>query len=305
MENGDRNLNQWVDERMARLEAPPAWRPDADRGLAGVRRKDRRVRRRRWGLSVAGLLALGSALFTIPGCQAATCKVQSDNLAERIWKTVFVPKTVVPKPEPEGTPQPFVPPSEAPTTAPAKVTHPPVPAQKDFHWSGAPAAPITCELYTDYECPACARFYLEAVPQLKTDYVAKGKVRLLHRDYPLVQHQYSRLAARYANAAGVAGQYDVAVTQIFRTQSAWGLTGDIDSQLAQVLPEDVMAKVRDLVHSDPHLDDSIEADLAQGRADQLSRTPTLVLVVKGERRLLATGDYAVLKGVLDDLLRNQ
>jgi protein-disulfide isomerase len=295
MENDDRNLNQWVDERLARLDAPAAWHPNAERGLAGVRRKDRSVRRRRWGLSLAGLAALGSALLTIPGCQAATCKVQSDNLAERIWKSVFVPKVAVPKPEPQPAPQSFVPP---PVAAPAP-KH--AAAPRNFKLSGSPHAPVTCEIYTDYECPACARFYLDVVPQLNAEYVATGKVKLLHRDYPLVQHEYARLAARYANAAGVAGQYDIAVTQLFRTQSAWGLSGDIDAQLSQVLAPDVMAKVRDLIHSDPHLDDSVLADLEQGRADRIGRTPSVVLVVNGERRVFAPSDYATLKAVLDDV----
>jgi protein-disulfide isomerase len=311
MENGDRHLNQWVDEHIARLDASPAWHPDPERGLAGVRRKDRSVRRRRWGLSVAGLGALASALFTIPGCQAATCQVQSDNLAERLWKSVFVPKPPEPRPQPQSQtesqpPTPvFVPPPEAiPAPEPPRSKRAAAPP-RSFKETGSPTAAITCEIYTDYECPACARMYLEVVPQLMADYVATGKVKLRHRDYPLSYHQYSRLAARYANAAGVAGKYDIAVTQLFRTQSSWGMTGDIDSQLAQILPSDVMAKVRDLVHSDPHLDDSVRTDFEQGRADQITRTPSAVLVVNGERRLLGTGDYAMLKAALDDFLRNR
>jgi protein-disulfide isomerase len=300
MEKGDRHLNQWVEDRIARLEAPPAWSPDATRGLAGVHRKDRSVRRRRWGLSVATLAALASALFTIPGCQASTCKVQSDNLAERLWKSVFVPEP--PKPQPVHTP--LLPPSEPAPPAPKPA--PPArraAAPRSFKESGSPDALMTCEIYTDYACPACARFYLEVVPQINAEYVATGKVKLLHRDFPLLAHQYSRLAARYANAAGVLGQYDVAVAQLFRTQSSWGLSGDIDTPLSQVIAADVMAKIRDLVHSDPHLDDSVIADLDQGRTDHLTRTPSVVLVVNGERRLTATGDYAVLKEMLDHFLQ--
>jgi protein-disulfide isomerase len=308
MENGDRNLNQWVHERISRLDAPPTWQPDPDRGLARAHRKGRSVRRRRWGLSVACLAALASALFTIPGCQAATCKVQSDNLAERLWKSVFVPKPPEPKPQSQTQSQPATqtftsPPAAMPTPKPPRTKR--AAAPKNFKETGSPAAPITCEIYADYECPACARMYLEVVPRLIADYVATGKVRLRHRDYPLPHHQYSRLAARYANAAGWAGKYDIAVNQLFRTQSSWGLTGDIDAQLTQVLPADVMSKVRELVHSDPHLDDSLQADLEQGRADRLTHTPSAVLVVNGERRLVEAGDYTVLKTVIDDFLRSR
>jgi len=44
---------------------------------------------------------------------------------------------------------------------------------------------VTCELYSDYECPHCAIFYLETMPQLAARYVETGKVRLIHRDFTL------------------------------------------------------------------------------------------------------------------------
>jgi protein-disulfide isomerase len=291
MENDDRNLNQWVEERLARLDTPRAWSPDADRGLAGVHRRNRTTRQRRWGLSFAVLTAVASALFTIPGCEAATCKVKSENLAERLWNSVFVPEPPLPS-KPQPAPASLVPPPP-----PAPVAH------KNYKLTGSSDAPITCEIYTDYECPACAHFYLEVVPQLNAGYVATGKIRLLHRDYPLSQHQYSRLAARYANAAGIAGQYEIAVAQLFRTQSSWGLTGDIDAPLSTILPPQAMAKVRDLVYSDPHLEDRIAADISQARADQIIRTPSIVLVKNGERRAMPAGDYSAIQEALERLLR--
>jgi protein-disulfide isomerase len=190
-------------------------------------------------------------------------------------------------------PQVVLPKSPAPTAAP--------PA--NFKRSGSPSAKVTCEIYTDYECPACARLYLEVVPQLNADYVATGKVALLHRDFPLDRHPHARMAARYANAAGTLGQYDTAVLQLFRTQMSWGLTGDLDGRLAEVLDAAAMAKVRDLVHADPDLDSSVAADLERGRADGIMHTPSIVVVSNGERRVLPSPDYAALKSVLDEFLR--
>jgi len=309
MENGDRNLNQWVNDRLAPLDPPAAWRPDVDHALTGVRVLDRvmRARRRRWGITAAAGLAMASSLFVLPGCQAATCKVRSDNLAQRLWKSVFPGEDGGTVPPPAPAPAAAVAPApSAPRTAAAPAPPPrpaPAAATANFKLSGSPSAPILCEIYTDYECPACARLYAEVVPELRAEYVATGKVRLLHRDYPLTQHQYARLAARYANAAGLAGQYEVAVQQLFQTQSSWALTGDIETQLAQVIPPDAMAKIRDLVHSDPHLDDSVLGDIAQGRADQLTRTPTIVLAIHGVRQPLPFFEYPQLKATLDDLLR--
>ena len=130
---------------------------------------------------------------------------------------------------------------------------------------------MTIEVYTDYECPSCRNLYLETLPQLTAEYVATGKVRLIHRDFPLPKHQYSGLAARYANAAGEIGRYDLVANQIFKTQPEWSQNGNIDAQVAKVLPPGEMQKVRELVKTDSHLDDTKNADVAMGTRDNLTQ----------------------------------
>jgi len=94
MENGENHMEPWVNEQLAHLEPAEGWRPDVERGLARLPALNRkmRVRRRRLGVTMALFLAIGGSLFVIPGCQAATCKVKSDNLAERLWNSVFRPR---------------------------------------------------------------------------------------------------------------------------------------------------------------------------------------------------------------------
>src|SRR5207248_2110086 len=77
--------------------------------------------------------------------------------------------------------------------------------RRDYKVSGSPDAPVVCEIYSDYECPACGLFYSDVFPRLLSEYVMTGKVRVVHRDFPLPMHRYSKLAARYANAAGKSG----------------------------------------------------------------------------------------------------
>ncbi len=189
----------------------------------------------------------------------------------------------------------------APTTAlPAESAPAVSPAYKQ---AGSPNAPVTLEVYTDYECPACARLYKDTIPMLMADYVAAGKIRIVHRDYPLAIHAYSKMAARYANAAGMVGQYGVAVDRLFTTQALWARDGDVDTQLSQVLPPDAMQKVRSLVTSDPHLDDTVMADVAMGNRDHITETPTLVVIHGGKREIIkGAPDYGLLKSYLDRLL---
>lgn len=189
--------------------------------------------------------------------------------------------------------------------APTHKVSAPAAAVKNFKESGSPNAPVTMELYTDYQCPACRNFYLEVLPSVISQYVVTGKVRLIHRDYPLPipQHVYSKLAARYANAAGELGSYDVVATQIFRTQQDWEQNGNIDAEVAKVVPAAEMQKIRELVKSDPHLDDTVTADVALGNQDRLNQTPTMVFVVRGKRQKIdGSLPFPILMKYIDELL---
>jgi predicted DsbA family dithiol-disulfide isomerase len=163
---------------------------------------------------------------------------------------------------------------------------------KNFKESGSPTAPVTVEIYTDYECPACRDLYMNTLPSLTADFVATGKVHLVHRDYPLPQHQFSKLATRYANAAGTIGKYDLVAN------------GNVDATVAKVLGPADIEKVRALVKTDSHLDDSVAQDVAIANSqDHLTQTPTLVIVAKGKRDVIGGGmPYSILKQYLNQKL---
>jgi protein-disulfide isomerase len=177
------------------------------------------------------------------------------------------------------------------------------PAATNFKESGSPSAPITLELYTDYQCPSCRAFYLDVLPQVISQYVATGKIRLVHRDYPLPQHQYSRVATKYANAGGQLGLYDVVAGQLFKTQQEWEQNGNVDGEVAKVVPPGEMQKIRDLVKNDAHLDDTVIADQAMASRDGLNQTPTLIVVQNGKRQKIdGMVPFNILKSYLDQKL---
>ena len=68
-------------------------------------------------------------------------------------------------------------------------------------------APITIIEFSDYECPFCTRFYLNTLPQIKSEYIDTGKVKLIYRDYPLGFHANAQKAAEAAECAGEQGKY--------------------------------------------------------------------------------------------------
>jgi protein-disulfide isomerase len=143
------------------------------------------------------------------------------------------------------------------------------------------------------------------LPVLRREYIDTGKVRLVHRDFPLPQHKYTRIATRYANAAGQIGRYDLVARQIFETQPDWDQNGSIDAQIAKVLPPGDLVKVRELVANDAHLDDSVNVDVQMGTyTDRLKETPTLVVVANGKRDVISGAPpYGILKQYIDSKLK--
>ncbi|MDR3703587.1 MAG: thioredoxin domain-containing protein [Candidatus Sulfopaludibacter sp.] len=272
MAKKETNVSQWVDERIAALDAGD-WLPDSVQGQARFRDRRRAARRHQieWIMAAIASTAACAALmiFSSPGACARPNGCASDQ------------------------PRPAV-------TAPVRT---PPPAVVNFKESGSPTAPVVCEIYTDYECPHCAIFYRETVPLLMDRYVRTGRVRLVHRDFPLQRNQYSRLAARYANAAGIIGQYDPVVNRIFQTQELWKRDGNVDAQVMLVLPPGAMQRVRDLVANDPHLDDSLTADMGMAAGDRVDRTPFIVIVAGGRRQALGSPpQFSILRTYLDQLL---
>ena len=196
----------------------------------------------------------------------------------------------------------------APVHKAASVTPAPM---ANFKVSGSPGAAVEIDAYTDYECPHCARFFAEFMPQFTADYIKTGKVKFVHRDFPITQiHPHAQLAARYANAAGELGFYDIVVNQIFKTQDAWSLygknSGDIDAAVAQVLPPGAMQKVRELVKTDPRLDESVQKDVNMANnVDHINSTPTIVVISNGKREPVSTimnMPYSIFKQYLDQKL---
>lgn len=188
--------------------------------------------------------------------------------------------------------------------APAAKTAMAASAIKDFKISGSAAATVQVEIYTDYECPACRDLYLNTLPSLAKEYVTKGKVRLIHRDFPLQQHQYSRIATRYANAAGTLGKYELVAQQIFQTQAEWSQNGNVDAAVAKVLAPGDMEKVRAMAKgTDTAIDDTVTADVNMGNKDGLRQTPTIVIVAKGKRDVISGGvPFNILKSYIDKKL---
>ena len=73
---------------------------------------------------------------------------------------------------------------------------------------GNEAARITVVEFMDYECGFCARHFNQVYPRLMADFVEKGKIKYVVREFPLVTtHKAASKASEVALCAGDQGKY--------------------------------------------------------------------------------------------------
>ena len=167
---------------------------------------------------------------------------------------------------------------------------------------GSKNAPVVMEEFSDYQCPACKTLYTNTNRLLMDNYVSTGKVYLIHRDFPLAMHAYSRIAARYARAAATLGKVEPVEQALFQNQEKWEQSGDVDGTVGAVLSASEMNKVRALVKGGT-LDPLIDKDFALGQMYRVNQTPTTVFHCKGQTYPYAgVMTYDTMKQFLEQLL---
>jgi protein-disulfide isomerase len=170
---------------------------------------------------------------------------------------------------------------------------------------GVPGAPMMIEVYSDFQCPMCKVLHEQVLPSLMKDYVAKGKVYLIHREFPLPipAHIYSRQAASYASAAARIGKYTPVSDALFRMQASWSVDGKVDQTACSVLSPLEATKVRALV-KDPSIAAEIQRDVQAGEKAAINQTPTMIVTFRTRQYPLSTTNYDLVRRFLDDLLAN-
>jgi protein-disulfide isomerase len=170
---------------------------------------------------------------------------------------------------------------------------------------GSKTAPITVEIFSDYQCPMCKNFFLGASQRLLEDYASAGKVYFVHHDFPLAipEHKHSEEAARWANAAAAIGKFHEAESALYTNQDSWGATGKIEETLAGVLGPANLKRVKALLDS-PEVKSAIQGDKSLGNSRNVDSTPSIFVTHGGHTELLPYSgvSYNLFKPYLDYLL---
>lgn len=169
---------------------------------------------------------------------------------------------------------------------------------------GSKNAAVVMETYTDFQCPACKQLYTTTLQRVMDNYVDNNKIYMVHRDFPLPMHAYSRIAASYARAACHIGKCDVVEQTLFQNQEKWEANGDVKGTVAAVLNPAEMKKVQAMVESGA-LEPLIDRDKQLGQAVPVNQTPTTIIHTKDGQTYPVVGyvSYDVLKTLLDQIVK--
>jgi protein-disulfide isomerase len=147
-------------------------------------------------------------------------------------------------------------------------------------WLGDPKAPVTIVEYASMTCSHCADFTTHTFPKLKADYIDKGKVRFVLREFPL-----DPLAAGAAMLARCSGDKREAVVELlFQQQRNWAFVKEPVDALQKLLLQTGMSQAAfEACLNDRSLFEkmSAERDLA-GKSFKINATPTFF--INGDKR---------------------
>jgi protein-disulfide isomerase len=169
---------------------------------------------------------------------------------------------------------------------------------------GSPDAKVLIIEFGDYQCPSCRMFWKDVEPRLKKEYIDTGKVKLVFRDFPIVQiHPEALLASMAVDCAGEQNKYWEYHDKVFREQYNKG------DDLVRFKAADLKKWAKDTKLDPAKFDQCLDSekykseilkDKADGDAVSVQGTPTFFI---NGRVIGGAQPYPAFKQLIDDLLK--
>ncbi len=152
---------------------------------------------------------------------------------------------------------------------------------------GQEDAPVTIQLYEDFQCPACAQFIRETFPQVVEQYVEPGEVRVVSEPLAFLGPD-SVPAARAAVAAGEQDRYWQYAYRRFENQGAENSGYVTDEFLTDIAENTEGLDVNrwNEARDSEVVEEELEAAREMAIEDEIEATPTLVVSGPGGERKL-------------------
>lgn len=185
-----------------------------------------------------------------------------------------------------------------PTPLPAKVDVKP----GTLALLGESNAKVTIVEFSDFQCPFCRRFFIDTFPQIKSEYIDSGKVKLSYRHFPLSFHPAAQKSAEAAECANDQGKFWEFHDLIYEKQEAQGqgtiqyTTDDIKTWASELGID--TAVFNDCLDSGKYAS-KVSEDANAGAKAGVDGTPGFF--VNG-KRIIGAQPFSVFKAAIDEEL---
>ena len=171
-------------------------------------------------------------------------------------------------------------------------------------------AEITIIEFSDFQCPFCARFHVQTLPTIMDEYINKGTVKLVFRDFPIQSiHPNALPASVAAECANEQKKFKEMHDVLFEKQNKWSNQNiesvmNTFSQYASDLG--LEEKAFDYCLKNGKYIEEIQKDLDDGRTYGISGTPGFFIGNDqiGFIELKGAQPFENFKKVIDNQLKN-
>jgi protein-disulfide isomerase len=166
---------------------------------------------------------------------------------------------------------------------------------------GDEKAPVTMIVFSDFQCPGCAYFDQNYLPQVKKDFIDTGLIKFVPRDLPLDMHADAIPAAIAAGCAREQGgdtkyfEFHSAIFAKHTPDQAVNLSADVLNSIAKDLSLNMTEFTSCLSNVD--IRNEVLDDAADATEYGIQATPSFILNGKYQRGIPQT--YEAFKQILD------
>ncbi len=148
---------------------------------------------------------------------------------------------------------------------------------------GSDEAEIVLAAFMDFQSPENRTYVLEEWPDLQKKYVDTGKVRLMIKYFPALEHTQGFIAAEAAECAGQQVAFCAMFNLLFSKQDEWSQAEDVSAVLKKYAADlDLDAATFATCLDEGQTSDKVMEDFTIGQDNQFPPAP-LFFIFKGEQ----------------------